>query len=426
MSLLVAAADESRARGLADALASAGLPVAGCTVCSAMVRESVRCAPELIVVDLGVADQAVLHELSLVQTARPTAVMLFALTFEDDWTRLADAAGIWHAAPGPCAPDAVAAAWPLVRLRAKQCREHGRALEGALARLEERKWVDRAKGVLMTAQGLTEADAFALLRTASMQTNMRVGEVSRAVYEAASAASALNRVGLLRMLSQRVVKSLALLVAGVDRAAAMASLEDSLQRGQATIDHLDKLDLPAELNPVCDAVRTSWRELRSSIDVGPRAQAPDLRAIDLLAQTLLDDAQRVTDELQQVLGRPKLQIVNLTARQRMLALRVAKEALLRSVAGKGVEATAQLDAAVSEFEAALAQIERSQLHGEEIRATLAVARAQWQRLLTATRDAPGRGARDSRVVLARESEALLESFEHLTGLVERSMQVLMS
>ena len=47
--------------------------------------------------------------------------------------------------------------------------------------------------------------------------------------------------------------------------------------------------------------------------MSPRAQTPDLRAVDLLAQTLLDDAQRVTDDLQHVLGRPKLQIVNLTS-----------------------------------------------------------------------------------------------------------------
>ena len=60
--------------------------------------------------------------------------------------------------------------------------------------------------------------------------------------------------------------------------------------------------------------------------------------------------------------------------------------------------------------------------GDEIRATLAVARGQWQRLLEGVR---GASAREGRVTLARESEALLQSFERLTSLYEHSMQVLL-
>ena len=117
-------------------------------------------------------------------------------------------------------------------------------------------------------------------------------------------------------------------------------------------------------------------------------------------------------------------LINLAGRQRMLSQRVAKQSLLAGcLAGAAGEAAAAAAlASVAEFDAALAQLERSPLAGDDIRATLAVARGQWQRLLDGVR---GASARDGRVTLARESEALLQSFEHLTSLYEHSMQVLL-
>ena len=62
----------------------------------------------------------------------------------------------------------------------------------------------------MRAREVTEAEAFAVLRTASMHSNQRVGQVSRQVIAAAHYADAVNRAGKLRMLSQRLVKLYAL------------------------------------------------------------------------------------------------------------------------------------------------------------------------------------------------------------------------
>lgn len=85
------------------------------------------------------------------------------------------------------------------------------ALQDLRQRYEERTWVDRAKGVLMSAWQLPEDEAFRLLRSASMRSQRRVGEVARRVVGAAHDAVAVNRAGQLRMLSQRAVKLVALL-----------------------------------------------------------------------------------------------------------------------------------------------------------------------------------------------------------------------
>jgi response regulator NasT len=62
-------------------------------------------------------------------------------------------------------------------------------LEGELERtrsqLEERKVIDRAKGILMKAKNLTEENAYALLRKTAMNENKKIAEVAQAVITAA-------------------------------------------------------------------------------------------------------------------------------------------------------------------------------------------------------------------------------------------------
>jgi response regulator NasT len=58
-------------------------------------------------------------------------------------------------------------------------------LERAKSMLEDRKVIDRAKGILMTAKGLTEEEAYALLRRTAMNEKKRIAEVAQAVITAA-------------------------------------------------------------------------------------------------------------------------------------------------------------------------------------------------------------------------------------------------
>src|SRR5215218_2733155 len=61
------------------------------------------------------------------------------------------------------------------------------ALEGEVDRahqaLEDRKVVERAKGLLMEAFAITEADAFARIRRAARNRNLRLADVARAIID---------------------------------------------------------------------------------------------------------------------------------------------------------------------------------------------------------------------------------------------------
>jgi response regulator NasT len=51
--------------------------------------------------------------------------------------------------------------------------------------LEERKTIDRAKGILMKARGVSEDEAYALLRKAAMDQGRKLAEVAEALVSTA-------------------------------------------------------------------------------------------------------------------------------------------------------------------------------------------------------------------------------------------------
>lgn len=60
-----------------------------------------------------------------------------------------------------------------------------RELEEARSELENRKLVDRAKGILMSTRGMSEADAYTLLRKTAMNQNRKISEIAESLITAA-------------------------------------------------------------------------------------------------------------------------------------------------------------------------------------------------------------------------------------------------
>lgn len=60
-----------------------------------------------------------------------------------------------------------------------------RELERAKTDLEDRKTLDRAKGILMKNKGLTEDEAYRLMRSAAMREKKKIAEIAAAVITAA-------------------------------------------------------------------------------------------------------------------------------------------------------------------------------------------------------------------------------------------------
>jgi len=304
-----------------------------------------------------------------------------------------------------------------------------RAVTALRQQIDERKWIERAKGVLMTARGIAEQDAFVLLRGAAMHANLRLADLSRAVTETAQWAEALNRAGQMRMLSQRALRLLAQRVAGLEANGARSTQKAVADRLADTLRFLQRLDIAdaAELPHARATVTADGEALlrlleeRPSLALLPRA--------DAAAQALLDSADRLASALERHCGRQALHIVNLCGRQRMRVQRLAKEALLAALLADDARSAA-LPALLDDFEHSLNELEAAPLSTPDIRAALAETRNEWLRLLRNLREAssPGRGTNPAQGQLAfvHASDRLLDLFERLTDAYEHSLQVLMA
>jgi len=336
---------------------------------------------------------------------------------------VADGLTGWWPATG-CSLDALAAGLALDRARWMRERDHATELGDVRARLDERKWLDRAKGVLAQARGLGEAEAFKLLRGAAMNSNQKLSDVSRLVTEAATWADALNRSGQLRMLSQRLVKLAAQRLIDVDAHWARRLEEASLVKVRTILETL--ASLPKSL-AVSDSVhhalgqtQRAWNTLEPALV--PRMTLPALKQADAHGLVLLGAAESLTAALETASGRRLLTAVNLCGRQRMLAQRIAKDALLADLFDEARHREALL-VSVDAFESALQQLEATPLSTCDIRQSRAAARTEWLRLVAGMRRIDGS---EGKRLLSRASEVLLEAFDELTTLYKHNLQILMS
>ena len=328
----------------------------------------------------------------------------------------------WADGDAPAVELAEALRFEFARWRHQQTVQ--RQISQLRTQMDERKWVDRAKGLLMSTRGMAEDDAFRLLRSAAMHANLRVGEVSRSVVEASQWADAINRSGQLRMLSQRLVKLAAQRLLGVDARRARTLQHQARLRVEDNLTHLAALPPlaqgPHALTEALACVTRAWSVLGPALEQRPGLVT--LLEADQHAEALLQAAEALTDALEQHGARRSLHIVNLCGRQRMRVQRLAKDALLATLPDQLPRAQA-LGPLLDAFEAALLELERAPLSTPDTRSLLAEARDEWLRLLRGLRSAEGE---EGRSTLAGSADALLGLFERLTEAYEHSLHVIMA
>lgn len=340
---------------------------------------------------------------------------------EADALLAAGVSGWW---PDTLSASALNAALALDRVRWQQGIDARTQLDRARAQLDERQWVDRAKGVLMSARGIGENEAFTLLRGAAMHANLRMGELSRSVTEAARWADAMNRAGQLRMLSQRLAKLAVQRWSALDARRARADQDEALRRLADNLTHLRALPAPdtgsAPWASALATVQQASEDLSEALS--GRLGADMLRRVDERADTLLAAAEQLIVALEAASGRRALHIINLCGRQRMRVQRVAKQALLAQSLGDAVR-QASLPALLDDFEAALRELQAAPLSSNDIREVLHAANDEWLHLLRGLHQL---NQEAGRLTLSQASDKLLSLFERLTASYERSLQVIMA
>jgi AmiR/NasT family two-component response regulator len=413
------------APSLPEDLQAAGMAVlATVEDCGKLVQAVVQHAPDVVIADMALPTPALFQAAEMLGQTVPCPLIVFTNDSDADHITRATEAGVHAYVVQGYGAGRLRALVHLAQARCRQQQTQRQAYEEIAVRLEERKAVDRAKGILMRAHQVSDDDAFRLLRSAAMSSNQRMGQLSQHIIQSAHFAEAVNRAGQLRMLSQRLVKLHLLQRTGVQPAQHAALLQESLQWVDGNFALLGKNLSQSTYGDLLEQLAQTWNALKAALHNAP------VEAVDIQAEALLQGAERLTTILESSGAAAPLQVLNLAGRQRMLSQRFSKCALLalQGDASTGAQSQAGMVAAQEAFEKALTYLNSIPLSTPEISTALGAAGVAWLHLRSAVQAAqqlPAPERAPKLQDLATESEALLGLFEQLSSHYERSMQMLL-
>jgi response regulator NasT len=184
--VLIVDENAERAARLETALVEAGCEVLECLIGRMDVQARVDAVqPDMVIIDMESPDRDTLEDMSRLGRDQPRPIVMFVDRSDSDSIRTAVQAGVSAYVVGGLSPARVRPVLEVAIARFTEFQALRRELEAAKADLEDRKLIERAKGVLMKSRGLGEEEAFRLLRKMAMDRKMRLAAVAREVLAAA-------------------------------------------------------------------------------------------------------------------------------------------------------------------------------------------------------------------------------------------------
>jgi response regulator NasT len=142
-------------------------------------------SPDVVIIDIESPDRDTLEDMRRISHEQHRPIVMFVDEARPDSIRRAIQAGVAAYVVKGASPERVRAVLDVAIARFHEERALRDQLAEALSSLEERKVVDRAKGILMQRRSLSEPEAYQLLRKTAMDRSMRLVDVARRLVEMA-------------------------------------------------------------------------------------------------------------------------------------------------------------------------------------------------------------------------------------------------
>ena len=141
--------------------------------------------PDLIIVDAESQARDTLEHVVMATRDARRPIVLF--TDDADTTHVPDAiaAGVTAYVVAGLAPDRVRPVLEVAMARFRHEESLRRELADARTQLHDRKVIDRAKGFLMKRQGVSEEQAYSLLRKTAMDKGLKLADVAQRIVDVA-------------------------------------------------------------------------------------------------------------------------------------------------------------------------------------------------------------------------------------------------
>jgi response regulator NasT len=159
-----------------------------------LVRQCRSATPDLVITDIKMPDMDGIEAAAEVSRDRQVPVVLITAHHDDGLLARAGAGHIMAYLIKPVKPTDLQAAVALAVLRFEQLQQLRKEAADLQQALEDRKVVERAKGVVMKRLRLDEQETFRRLRKLASDGNRKVIEVSRSVLAADEVFQALEKI----------------------------------------------------------------------------------------------------------------------------------------------------------------------------------------------------------------------------------------
>jgi two-component system, response regulator / RNA-binding antiterminator len=152
---------------------------------SNLLKRIVDAAPDVIFIDLENPNRDVLEQMFQVSRVVQRPIAMFVDKSEAGMTEQAVLAGVSAYVVDGLRKERVNSILELCISRFKAFNHLRDELDRTKQQLEERKLVDRAKGILMKQRGMNEEEAYALMRKTAMNENLKLSDVAQSIITAA-------------------------------------------------------------------------------------------------------------------------------------------------------------------------------------------------------------------------------------------------
>ena len=137
--------------------------------------------PDIVIMDIKMPDMDGIDAAKILTEEKIAPVLLLTAYSQEDLVERAKEAGVVGYLMKPFHESNLAPAIEVTLSRFAEFRALEKEVEDLKEALETRKLVDRAKGILMDTQGLTEQEAFRRIQKMSMNTRRPMKEIAEAI-----------------------------------------------------------------------------------------------------------------------------------------------------------------------------------------------------------------------------------------------------
>ncbi len=141
--------------------------------------------PDMIIVDAESAARDALEHVVIATRDERRPIVMFTNDGDTSNVKYAVAAGVSAYIVAGLAPERIRPILDVAMARFQHEQDLRRELADARSELHERKVIDRAKGLLMKRQGLSEQEAYEKLRKTAMDRGLKLADVAQRILDVA-------------------------------------------------------------------------------------------------------------------------------------------------------------------------------------------------------------------------------------------------